>query len=304
MSKRPPPAADGASGPREADARSSDVLYPHLAPPAEPDDDEEAAGRTRSIEQLDAETGALIKRWPTIAAAARGLGIHASKVGQNRTAGGFRWRDNSREVIEQLDAQTAKVVGRWPTRGARGSALLCGGVRWCVVRAGGSGSGGSGLQRGGGGERCGGRRQREGQSCQGMWASLRRRSRGRAPRQPWGATERVPIEAARRENAVYAVGTRPTALREPESVREPKPPFECSARRVCIHEIPSACAATTAQHRLEKSARMPRSTLRSHCLSSRRRAVVFLFCFRGCFARRVRTSRRRSRLRYVPQQRS
>ena len=167
MSKRPPPAADGASGPREADARSSDVLYPHLAPPAEPDDDEEAAGRTRSIEQLDAETGALIKRWPTIAAAARGLGIHASKVGQvlsrkNRTAGGFRWRDNSREVIEQLDAQTATVVGRWPTRGARGSALLCGGVRWCVVRAGGSGSGGSGLQRGGGGERCGGRRAERG----------------------------------------------------------------------------------------------------------------------------------------------
>ena len=98
----------------------------------------------------------MIKRWPTIAAAARGLGIHEINVGQvlrgkNRTAGGFKWRYSSSvvEVIEQLDAETGEVLGRWPSRAAaargvglyinsvarvlRGEQSTAGGFKWRVT---------------------------------------------------------------------------------------------------------------------------------------------------------------------------
>ena len=49
------------------------------------------------IEQLNAETGAVINRWPTQAAAASGMGIHQAGIsqacnGSRATEGGFRWR--------------------------------------------------------------------------------------------------------------------------------------------------------------------------------------------------------------------
>ena len=51
----------------------------------------------RAVEQLDAETSAVLAHWPSQAAAAADLGIHTQAISRacrdvRRTAGGFAWR--------------------------------------------------------------------------------------------------------------------------------------------------------------------------------------------------------------------
>ena len=56
-----------------------------------------SAHMCRAVEQLDAETSAVLAHWPSQIAAGAGLGIDASAIssacrGIRRTAGGFAWR--------------------------------------------------------------------------------------------------------------------------------------------------------------------------------------------------------------------
>ena len=56
-----------------------------------------SAHMCRAVEQLDAETSAVLAHWPSQAAAAADLGIHTQAISRacrdiRRTAGGFAWR--------------------------------------------------------------------------------------------------------------------------------------------------------------------------------------------------------------------
>ena len=137
----PPPARDSMTRAR-------------LNAPATLDENEETPSaqpsRFKSVEQLDARTGAVIRTWPSITEATRGLGLRSTSCiseaasGKNQTAAGFKWRkvgeapDESeheqeeseedeedeedeeastrREIpIEQLDAQTREFLRAWPS---------------------------------------------------------------------------------------------------------------------------------------------------------------------------------------------
>ena len=67
------------------------------APAPAPERALSAPGRVRPMEQLDVETSAVLRAWPSAAAAEQGTGINAGTIsrvarGLNRSAGGYGWR--------------------------------------------------------------------------------------------------------------------------------------------------------------------------------------------------------------------